>query len=77
MIGWLHIQLVIVIFHAGSPISKKLTQKASISTRRFFEKSSSKSTFHHKISPGTGDDVTSIERLVTYCIAVHQMTELT
>lgn len=37
-------------------------------------KSSSKSTFHHKILPGTGDDVTSIERLVTYWIAVHPGT---
>lgn len=39
-------------------------------------KSSSKSTFHHKILPGTGDDVTSIERLVTYWIAVHPATGL-
>lgn len=54
MIGWLHIQLVIVIFHAGSPISKKLTQKASISTRRFFESLHQNQLFITKFHLGQG-----------------------
>lgn len=64
MIDWLRIQLVVVIFHISN--IKEFHAKSHNQFSSLLLKSSSKSTFHHKILPGTGDDVTSIERLVTY-----------
>lgn len=54
MIDWLRIQLVLVIFHAGSPISKNSTQKATISSRRSFESLHQNQLFITKFYQGQG-----------------------